>query len=43
LQTWIEESTVETWSPTTQRVQRLWQALTDDAITAAEGWEAYKA
>jgi hypothetical protein len=24
LQTWIEESTVGTWSPTSQRVQRLW-------------------
>jgi hypothetical protein len=42
LQTWIEESTVGTWTPTNERVQRLWKALTDDSITAADGWEAYK-
>jgi hypothetical protein len=42
LQTWIEESTIGTWTPTNGRVQRLWLAITDDAITAADGWEVYK-
>jgi hypothetical protein len=42
LQTWIEKSTVGTWTPANKRVQRLWQALTEDAVTAADGWEAYK-
>ncbi len=37
LQTWIEEETVDTWSPTNERVQRLWRAVTDDAITGAMG------
>ena len=41
LQTWIENETVITWSPRNPRVQLLWQALTDDTITAANGWEAY--
>ena len=35
LQTWIENETVITWSPRNPRVQLLWQALTDDTITAA--------
>ena len=31
-----------TWKPTNWRVQRLWEALTGDVITAADEWEAYK-
>jgi len=33
---------VTSWSPTNERVQRLWTALTGDAISDAPGWAAYK-
>lgn len=42
VQDWIEGSTVESWSPTNERVQRLWKALTGDTITNAPGWQPYK-
>lgn len=43
LQEWIgHRSTLADWSPTNDRVQRLWTAMTDDRITEAPGWKAYK-
>jgi hypothetical protein len=41
LRAWVGK-TVTSWSPTNERVQGLWTALTGDEITAAAGWAAYK-
>jgi hypothetical protein len=38
---WVGTS-VSSWSPTNERVQGLWTALTGDRITEAPGWPAYK-
>jgi hypothetical protein len=42
LREWVA-TTVSSWSPTNERVQGLWTALTGDNIVAAPGWAAYKA
>jgi hypothetical protein len=42
LREWIPTA-VSSWSPTNERVQDLWTALTGDKITNAPGWAAYKA
>jgi hypothetical protein len=42
LQEWIgHRSTLADWSPTNERVQRLWTAVTGDRIAEAPGWQAY--
>jgi hypothetical protein len=42
LQEWIgHRSTLASWSPTNDRVQRLWLALTGDRIVEASSWQAY--
>jgi hypothetical protein len=43
LQEWIgHRSTLADWSPTNDRVQRLWTAMTSgDRIVEAPGWQAY--
>jgi hypothetical protein len=43
VQEWIaQRSTIDSWSPTNRRVQRLWAAVTGDVITQADRWEDYK-
>jgi hypothetical protein len=41
LREWVGTS-VPSWSPTNERVQRLWTALTGDEISDAPGWAVYK-
>lgn len=41
LREWVNR-TPTSWSPTNQRVQGLWTALTGDEITSAPGWAEYK-
>jgi hypothetical protein len=41
LREWVGTS-VTSWSPTNERVQGLWTALTGDTISDAPGWAAYK-
>ncbi len=41
LREWVG-TTVTSWSPTNERVQRLWTALTGDEISKARGWGVYK-
>lgn len=41
LREWVGIS-VTSWSPTNERVQGLWTALTGDSISGAPGWAAYK-
>jgi hypothetical protein len=41
LREWVNK-TATSWSPTNERVQGLWTALTGDEITRAPGWAAYK-
>ena len=41
LREWVGTS-VSSWSPTNERVQRLWTALTGDEISDAPGWAAHK-
>jgi hypothetical protein len=41
LREWVGTS-VTSWSPTNEHVQRLWTALTGDKISDAPGWAAYK-
>jgi hypothetical protein len=41
LREWVA-TTVTSWSPTNERVQSLWTALTSDKITNAPGWAVYK-
>jgi hypothetical protein len=35
------DQSINSWSPTSPRVQRLWAALTGDTLTAAPSWAAY--
>ncbi len=41
LREWVGTS-VTSWSPTNERVQRLWTALTGDEISDAPSWAIYK-
>jgi hypothetical protein len=41
LREWVGTS-VSSWSPTNERAQRLWTALTGDDISHAPGWADYK-
>lgn len=41
LREWVGTS-LTSWSPANEHVQRLWQALTGDTISDAPGWAAYK-
>jgi hypothetical protein len=42
LRQWAAAVSVRSWSPDNDRVQSLWKALTDDMITQAPSWSAYK-
>jgi hypothetical protein len=44
LKTWITDKRVRgrSWDPASDRLQDLWEALTADKITAADGWSEYK-
>jgi hypothetical protein len=42
LREWVADVPLRTWSPTDERVQSLWEALTGDKITQAPTWADYK-